>query len=190
MAFLTTLWSLYVLRHLHYSGVALGTTLSVAALGGFCGAFLVRPVVARYGPVRVMLTSLALAPFTEVPLLLATPGRPWQVVVGLGMFVQLGCAVVQGSTQRTVRQAACDPALQGRMLATSRWVVYGSQPVAALLAGAAGTWLGLWNGLAVGTLALVIPFLVLRSSSLPSEPDGAAVPRRSSSDTCVSAKGK
>ncbi|MDF3289897.1 MFS transporter [Streptomyces silvisoli] len=176
MAFLSTLWSVYLLRQLHYSSAALGATLSVAALGGFCGALVVRRVVARYGPVRVMLTALALAPFTEVPLLLATPGRAWQVAVGVGMFVQLGCAVVQGSTQRTIRQAVCDPALQGRMLATSRWVVYGSQPVAALLAGAAGTWLGLWNGLAIGTLALAIPLLVLRSASLPGVPQGFAVP--------------
>ncbi|MEU7136089.1 MFS transporter [Streptomyces sp. NPDC046261] len=178
MAFLSTLWSVYVLRQLHYSSAALGTTLSVAALGGFCGALAVRPVVARYGPVRVMLTTLALAPFTEVPLLLAEPGRPWQVAVGVGMFVQVGCAVVQGATQRTVRQAVCDPALQGRMLATSRWVVYGSQPVAALLAGAVGTWLGLWNGLAVGTLALAVPFLVLRSSSFPGVPQGTAAPEK------------
>ncbi|MFD7235309.1 MFS transporter [Streptomyces syringium] len=176
MAFLTTLWSVYVLRQLHYSSAALGMTLSVAALGGFCGALVVRPVVARYGPVCVMLTALALAPFTQVPLLLATPGRPWQVAVALGMFVQLGCAVAQGSTQRTLRQAVCDPALQGRMLATSRWVVYGSQPVAALLAGAVGTWLGLWNGLAIGTLALAVPLLVLRFSSLPDVPQGTAAP--------------
>ncbi|GHF53172.1 MFS transporter [Streptomyces mashuensis] len=176
MAFLTTLRSVYLLRQLHYSSTALGMTLSVAAFGGFCGAAVVRPVVARYGPRRVMLTTLALAPLTEVPLLLATPGRPWQTAVGLGLFVQVGCAVVQGSTQRTVRQAVCDPALQGRMLATSRWAVYGSQPVAALLAGAAGTWLGLWNGLAIGTLALAVPLLVLRCSSLPGASQGGAAP--------------
>ncbi|MFI9203034.1 MFS transporter [Streptomyces sp. NPDC053048] len=190
MAFLATLWSVYVLRQLHYSSAALGATLSVAALGGFCGALVVRPVVARYGPVRVMLAALALAPFTEVPLLLATPGRPWQVAVGLGLFVQLGCAVVQGSTQRTVRQAVCDPALQGRMLATSRWVVYGSQPVAALLAGAVGTWLGLWNGLVIGTLALAVPFLVLRSSSLPGVCQDTAVTEEARQARCVPTKGK
>ncbi|MDT0449352.1 MFS transporter [Streptomyces hesseae] len=186
-AFLNTLWSVYLLRQLHYSSAALGTTLSVGALGGLCGALVVRPVVARYGPVRVMLTSLALAPFTEVPLLFAMPGLPWQVAVDVGMFVQLGCAVVQGSTQRTVRQAVCDPALQGRMLATSRWVIYGSQPVAALLAGAVGTWLGLWNGLAVGTLALAVPFLVLRSSSLPEVPEmpeGTAAPKKPVGHVC------
>ncbi|MCA6091324.1 MFS transporter [Streptomyces sp. SCA3-4] len=178
MAFLTTLWSVYLLRQLHYSSTALGMTLSVAALGGFCGALVARPLVVRYGPVRIMLTALALAPFTEVPLLLATPGRAWQVAIGLGMFVQLGCAVVQGAPQRTLRQAVCDPALQGRMLATSRWVVYGSQPVAALLAGALGTWLGLWNALAIGTVALAVPLLVLRSSSLPGVPQGTAAPEK------------
>lgn len=166
VAFLTTLWSVYLLHDLCYSGEALGTTLGVAALGGFCGALAVRPLVARYGPARVMLTSLALAPFTEVPLLLATPGRAGQLAVGLGLFVQLGCAVAQGSTQRSIRQAVCEPALQGRAFATSRWVIYGSRPLAALLAGACGTWLGLWNALALGTLALAVPFPVLFASSV------------------------
>ncbi|MFF4361655.1 hypothetical protein [Streptomyces sp. NPDC001604] len=47
--------------------------------------------------------------------------------------------------------------------------------MAALLAGAVGTWLGLWNGLAVGTLALAVPFLVLRSSSLAAVPQSTDV---------------
>ncbi|MCF3102323.1 hypothetical protein IPZ58_12090 [Streptomyces roseoverticillatus] len=63
----------------------------MAALGGVAGALTVRRLVARYGPVRVMLT--------------------------------------------------------------------------ALLAGAAGTRPGLWNTLALGTLALTTPYLVLLSSS-------------------------
>ncbi|MCA6090988.1 MFS transporter [Streptomyces sp. SCA3-4] len=165
-AFLTTLWSVYLLRELHYSATDLGMLLSVAALGGVAGALAVRSLVARFGPTRVMLTALAITPLTEVPLLLAAPGRSGQVSIAAGLFVQLACATAQGSTQRSIRQVVCDQGMQGRMLATGQWITYGTRPLAALLAGAAGTWLGLWNSLALGTLALTTPFLVLLASSL------------------------
>ncbi|MEV5239565.1 MFS transporter [Streptomyces cinnamoneus] len=165
-ALLTTLWSVYLLRELHYSPTALGTLLSVAALGGVAGALTVCRLVDRYGPARVMLTALAITPFTELPLLLAAPGHGGQVGIAAGLFVQLACATAQGSTQRSIRQAVCEPGMQGRMLATGQWITYGTRPLAALLAGAAGTWLGLWNSLALGTLALTTPFLVLLASSL------------------------
>lgn len=165
-AFLTTVWSVYLLRELHGTATVLGMLLSVAALGGVVGALAVRPLVDRYGPARIMLTALAITPLTELPLLLATPGRTGQAAIAAGLFVQLACATAQGSTQRSIRQAVCDPHMQGRMLATGQWITYGTRPLAALLAGAASTWLGLWNTLALGTLALTIPFLVLFSSTI------------------------
>ncbi|MGK5543546.1 MFS transporter [Streptomyces sp. URMC 127] len=165
-AVLTTVWSVYLLRELHYSATALGTLLSVAALGGVAGALAVRPLVTRYGPARVMLTALAVLPITELPLLLVGPGRPGQVAIATGLFAQLAVSTIQGSTQRSIRQALCDPGMQGRMLATGQWITYGTRPLAALLAGASGTWLGLWNTLALGTAALAIPFLVLLASSI------------------------
>ncbi|MHA7956351.1 MFS transporter [Streptomyces sp. L500] len=165
-AFLTTLWDVYLLRDLHGTAAVLGTLLSVMALGGVVGALAVRWLVDRYGPARVMLTALAITPFTELPLLLAEPGLIGQAAIAAGLFVQMGCATAQGSTQRSIRQAVCAPGMQGRMLATGQWITYGTRPLAALLAGAAGTWLGLRNTLVLGTLALTIPFLVLVSSSI------------------------
>ncbi|WP_116211654.1 MFS transporter [Streptomyces olivoreticuli] len=165
-AFLTTLWDVYLLRELHGTATVLGTLLSVMALGGVVGALAVRPLVDRYGPARVMLTALAITPFTELPLLLASPGRTGQAAIATGMFIQMACATAQGSTQRSIRQAVCEPGMQGRMLATGQWITYGTRPLAALLAGATGTWLGLWNALALGTTALALPFLVLLASSI------------------------
>ncbi|MGI5526860.1 MFS transporter [Streptomyces syringium] len=167
-AFLNTLWALYLLRELHFTALALGTSMSVAGLGGLCGALLVRKVVARWGPARVMLAALATLPITELPLLLASPGRPGQIAITAGLFLQMACAITQGSTQRSIRQAVCSPTMQGRMMATGQWITFGSRPLAALLAGACGTLLGLWNTLALGTLALALPFLVLAASPLRS----------------------
>ncbi|MCC2280555.1 MFS transporter [Streptomyces sp. ET3-23] len=142
-ALVTTLWDVYLLRELGYTARSLGMLLSVAALGGVAGALAVERLVDRYGPARVMLTALAITPFTELPLLLVGPGRPGQATIAVGLFVQLACATAQGSTQRSIRQAVCEPGMQGRMLATGQWITYGTRPLAALLAGAAGTWLGL-----------------------------------------------
>ncbi|WP_058042966.1 MFS transporter [Streptomyces roseifaciens] len=167
-AFLNTLWALFLLRDLHFSALALGTAMSVAGLGGLFGALLVRNVVARWGPARVMLTALAAMPITELPLLLASPGLPGQIAITAGLFLQMACAIAQGSTQRSIRQSVCAPAMQGRMMATGQWITFGSRPLAALLAGASGTWIGLRPTLTLGTLALTIPFLVLFTSSLRS----------------------
>ncbi|MEU1312761.1 hypothetical protein ABZ419_28255 [Streptomyces cinnamoneus] len=123
--------------------------------------------VASYLACALLLGSIR-TPFTELPLLLAAPGHGGQVGIAAGLFVQLACATAQGSTQRSIRQAVCDPGMQGRMLATSQWITYGTRPLAALLAGAAGTWLGLWNSLALGTAALILPFLLLSASSIRS----------------------
>ncbi|MEU2854589.1 MFS transporter, partial [Streptomyces syringium] len=179
-AVLTTIWSVYLLRDLHYSATALGTLLSVAALGGVVGALVVRPLVDRYGPARVMLAALAILPLTELPIVLVEPGRLGQVAVAAGLFVQLAAATAQGSTQRSIRQAVCEPGMQGRMLATGQWITYGTRPLAALAAGAAGTWIGVWNTLALGTAALTIPFVVLFASSMRTMhhvPDAVPVPR-------------
>ncbi|MER5780252.1 MFS transporter [Streptomyces mobaraensis] len=165
-AILTTVWSVYLLRELHYTATVLGTLLSVAALGGVVGALAVSRLVARFGPARVMLSALAVLPFTEVPVLLVGPGRVGQVAIAVSMFVQLGAATAQGSTQRSIRQAVCEPGMQGRMLATGQWITYGTRPLAALLAGACGTWIGVWNTLAIGAALLSLPFLLLLTSSI------------------------
>lgn len=56
-----------------------------------------------------MLTALALTPFAEVPLLIASPGRAGQVAIATGRFVQIACTLAQGAPQRPIRQVVCDP---------------------------------------------------------------------------------
>lgn len=100
-------------------------------------------LTSRYGAGPVMITALALAPASQLPLLLAGPGIAGQLGIGCGLFAQLFGAVTHGLTQRTVRQRACAPDMQGHMQATGQWTAFGLRPFAALLAGYAGTTLGL-----------------------------------------------
>ncbi|WP_073775465.1 hypothetical protein [Streptomyces sp. MJM1172] len=63
--------------------------------------------------------------------------------------------------EKSVRQQICPPQLQARAQQTSTWLVSGSKPFAALVAGALATAYGVRAALAAGTLLLVVPVLVL-----------------------------
>ncbi|MFD3480492.1 hypothetical protein [Streptomyces sp. NPDC058695] len=52
------------------------------------------------------------------------------------------------------------------MQAVSTWLTSGARPVAALLAGGRGTWLGVHPSLIGGALLLVVPVAVLARSPL------------------------
>ncbi|WP_255305809.1 MFS transporter [Streptomyces sp. Wb2n-11] len=166
LALLNTLWTLYLLRSLAMSATALGVVLGLGALGAAAGA-LAAPVLAeRYGPGPLMLVALAITPLTQIPLLLASPGLAWQFAIGAALFLQLACAAAVGTTQRSIRQVITADGMQARMQAVSTWLTSGARPVAALLAGGLGTWIGVRPTLIVGTCLLVVPLVVLYRSPL------------------------
>src|SRR5690606_22832437 len=123
-------------------------------------------LAARYGPGPRMLAALAITPLAQIPLLLASPGLIWQVAIGAALFLQLACAGAAGTTQRTIRQVVTADGMQARMQAVSTWLTSGARPVAALLAGGLGTWIGVRPTLAAGTCLLVVPLVVLYRSPL------------------------
>ncbi|MFF1712224.1 MFS transporter [Streptomyces sp. NPDC058268] len=166
LAIMNTLWALYLLRDLAFSALALGVVMGGAALGSCVGALLAPRWSKRVGPGPMMLVALALTPLMQLPLLMAGPGRPWQVIIAIALSVQLCCAGAAGTTQRTIRQMVAKGRLQGRMQAVSSWLTGGSRPLAAALATGLGTWLGVRATLGVGALLLIVPFLVLWFSPL------------------------
>lgn len=155
------IWVVYLIRELHWSPQVFAMVMSIGASGGFLASLTTPHLTARYGAGPVMITALTLAPASQLPLLLAHPGLNGQCGIGCGLFAQLFGAVTHGLTQRTVRQRACAPDMQGRMQATGQWTAFGLRPLAALLAGYAGTALGLRTTLALGACLLVLPPLRL-----------------------------
>ncbi|MFB8106903.1 hypothetical protein ACFC3O_29515 [Streptomyces sp. NPDC056007] len=115
--------------------------------------------------------------------MLVGPGTAGQVVIGACLLVQTGAAVAHGGLQRSVRQELCPARLQGRAQATGAWLAFGLRPLAALLAGALGTLVGLRPALGVITLLLAAPFVILwrsparklRSSPTPALGPGPGV---------------
>ncbi|MET9017020.1 MFS transporter [Streptomyces olivaceoviridis] len=179
LGLLNTLWALYLLRSLAMSATAFGVVLGLGALGAAAGALTAPALARRCGPGPMMLAALAITPLTQLPLLLASPGRAWQITIGAALFVQLACAGAAGTTQRSIRQIVTTAGMQARMQAVSTWLTSGARPVAALLAGALGTWIGVRPALTAGTLLLLIPLVVLARSpirALRNMPDPPAAP--------------
>nr|WP_203633493.1 MFS transporter [Streptomyces halstedii] len=166
LALLNTLWALYLLRTLAMSTTAFGVVLGLGALGAAAGALLAPAFARRIGPGPMMLTALGITPVTQIPLLLASPGLGWQIVIGVALFLQLACAGAAGTTQRSIRQIITSIHMQARMQAVSTWLTAGARPIGALLAGALGTWAGVRAALIIGACLLTVPLLVLALSPL------------------------
>ncbi|MFJ1954556.1 hypothetical protein ACIOGT_25390 [Streptomyces microflavus] len=139
----------------------LGIVMGAGGFGGFLGALLWRGMERRWGAGPVMLAALALNPLAQLPLVLVSPGTTGQAVLGLCLLIQTGAAVAHGGLQRSVRQELCPAHLQGRAQATGAWLAFGLRPLAAFLAGALGTLVGLRPALGVITLLLAAPFVIL-----------------------------
>ncbi|WP_245238961.1 MFS transporter [Streptomyces sp. MZ04] len=189
LSLLNTLWALYLLRTLQMSATAFGVVLGIGALGAATGALTAPGLTRRYGPGPMLLTALALTPVTQLPLLLASPGLAWQIVIGGALFVQLACAGAAGTTQRSIRQIVTDAHMQARMQAVSTCLTSAARPLGALLAGGLGVWLGVRPALIAGAALLTVPFAVLACSPLrglrhmPSHP---TLPPSDAGDTAVS----
>ncbi|MFJ7775896.1 MFS transporter [Streptomyces yangpuensis] len=102
LGLLNTLWALYLLRALMMSATVFGVVLGLGALGAAAGALTAPALARRYGPGPMMLVALAITPLTQLPLLLASPGRAWQITIGAALFVQLAGAGAAGTTQRSI----------------------------------------------------------------------------------------
>ncbi len=142
--------------------------MGAATLGSCAGALLAPRMTRWFGPGPMMLAALILTPLAQIPLLLASSGRSWQIAIGAALAVQLFCAAAAGTTQRSIRQMITTPRLQGRMQAVSSWLTGGSRPFAAPLAGAIGTLHGVRSALIAGTILLLVPVAVLAFSPVRS----------------------
>jgi MFS family permease len=169
----------FLVRVAHFSSAGVGLLVAVGSAGGVVGAMVARPVARRVGTARTLLLSVLVSGPCGllIPLTYAGP-RAAFYVIGTG-FVTAGITAANVILV-TFRQAYCPPGMLGRATACQRFLVYGTAPLGALLAGWLGSTVGvraaLWVLLAVfalsGTLLLTRPILAGRN--LPDSPPGAA----------------
>ncbi len=184
-----TILVVYAVRVLGLSPFQLGIVIGATAVGGALGAAFANRVSGVFGVGPTMLVSLGGA--TLFPMLFLIPKDNGLLSVTLMAAIQFiyGFGVLTYNVHTvTVRQVVTPDRLLGRMNASYRLVLLGTQPPGAFIAGALGTAFGLHTALLIVVVAFPLPALwtlfspVMRMKEMPTGPDdvmsGTPVPER------------
>lgn len=150
--------AIYLIRVIGMQPGQVGLFFSIGAVGALAGAALSRRIAAWLGSGPTIWLSLAVtSPFwLLVPL--AQPGWTiWLSAGGLAMFH--AASVVYNVTQVSFRQRLTPEHLLGRMNATMRFLVWGTLPLGALLAGLLGELIGARTTLWIAAVGACLAFL-------------------------------
>jgi MFS family permease len=167
-----TVLIVFLVREVGLGAGGIGLLLSLASLGGVAGAMLSGRVVRRLGSARGLFALEFASGISAllIPLTTSGAGLTWLVVgnAGVAAFVVAGNVI-----SASFRQRYCPPELLGRVTASMRMVNYGTMPLAAVVAGALATAVGLRTTMWVGTAGVLAAALLLligpltRSRDLP-----------------------
>ena len=180
--FSTMIWAIipiYLYRELGLSAATAGVIFGIGALGALAGAVVANQIAARAGRGRTIIASIALGGPAMLLVPLAPHDAPvaWLIVsVAVGSFG----SVVYNINQVSYRQAISPTAIQGRMNATMRFLVWGTIPIGAILGGLVATVVGVHTAIWIGAFASCLPFLFVLLSpvrSLRNMPEPLAEPQ-------------
>jgi Na+/melibiose symporter-like transporter len=156
----------FMRRSLHLDAGTIGLVFAIAAVGGLVGAALGRPVARWIGVGPAIVWSILLAGAASLLYPLATRHGALLPLMAGGAILAAG-SVVYNINQVSVRQALCPLALQGRMNASVRFLVWGTLPLGGFLGGALGTAVGLRSTLWIAGVGATTAFLWLLPSRVP-----------------------
>jgi MFS family permease len=153
-----TIYLLYAVRVLDLSAAVIGIVFGIGNVGTLVGALVASKAASRFGVGRTIVGSafsggpalflVAIAPqATPVPFLVAA----WSLVGISGMIYNIN--------QVSLRQAITPEAMQGRMNATMRFIVWGTIPIGSLVGGVLGGTIGLHATIWVGAIGSAVAFL-------------------------------
>jgi MFS family permease len=169
----------YLVREADASAGAIGAAFAIGNIGFVAAALLAPRLARRFGVGPVMM--VAVSAFGPAALLVAV--APLQLAVaaaGAMVLVDSFGIGLHGVNQVSVRQAVTPERLRGRMIATVRFLNFGTMPLGTMLGGALGSLVGLRPAIWVGTAGLFLAALPYALSSthrlieLPGPPDEPA----------------
>jgi MFS family permease len=141
-----TMWLAVILvflrRAVGLSAGHIGVLLALGNIGGLAGAVLAARLAGRFGVGRTILGSALVSGIGELAYPFVTAGDVDVVVIAGGVLTSAG-VVVYNVNQLSLRQALCPLALQGRMNASVRFLVWGTMPLGGFLGGLLGGTIGL-----------------------------------------------
>jgi hypothetical protein len=152
----TVIVVLFLVRELNLSAALVGVVIAAAGFAGLAGASTAVQVTARLGTgptfiLGMMLSSLA-------ALVMAAAGGPLALVLSVLLVAQLlrgWGPSLYGINQQTIRQVLVPPAFLARTQATWRFLVFGVQPVGALLGGTLATLVGFRGTLVISSIVML-----------------------------------
>lgn len=175
---LEAITALFLVRTVHVAPGTVGLLLALVGFGAVLGALLARPVARLIGTSRTIWLGMAVtAPFALlIPLTMRGAGL---VLFVLGNVVLLAGVLMYNVTVGGFRQRYCPPQILGRVVASMRFVLFGTMPLGALLGGALASALGprsaVWVLVAGDLLAVVVLVAspLRRMRDLPTSPPAA-----------------
>lgn len=158
---------LFLVRDLHLSSALIGVAFAISGMAGITGALFGVPVTERIGNGPAFIAGQFLAGIAG--LVLACAGGPYAVVLPVLLAAQLlrgwGPALYK-INQRTIRQVFIAPEMMSRAQATWRFLVFGSQPIGALLGGLLANAAGYRATLVIGSVLILTATLIASASPL------------------------
>ncbi len=166
----------YAVRVLGLSPLEIGLTFGLGNVGGVIGALTASRIAGRFGVGPTIIGAMVLAGPGLLLIALAPREFPIPFLVA-GSFLQGVAVVVYNINQLSFRQAVTPTAMQGRMNATIRFIVWGTIPLGSIVGGIIATAVGLQAAIlvgAVGAFLAVIPLVItpvrtLRDMPTPAE---------------------
>lgn len=163
---------LYMVRELHLSAGLVGVAVAIGGAAGILGTLVAVSVTEQAGHGPAFILGMMFAGVGA--LVLAVAGGPFWIafaVIATGQILRGIGPSLYSINQQTMRQALTPPEMLSRINATWRFLVFGMQPIGALIGGFLGGAIGLRDTLIVGgvgtlagaAIAIVSPLLKYRS---------------------------
>jgi len=157
----------YLYRELGLSAATTGVIFGIGALGTLGGALLASSIARRVGLGRTIVGAIAFDGPAMLLIALAPHDAP--VVWLIAAFALAGFqVVVYNVNQLSYRQAITPAAIQGRMNATMRFLVWGTIPIGSILGGILATVIGVHGAIWIGGVGSCLPFLFVLLSPVRS----------------------
>jgi MFS family permease len=165
----------YAVRDLGMDAAQIGLVFGLGNLGALAGALSADRLRRRLGLGRAIVASMFLGAPGLLLVPLAPTAFPIPLLVCSGLLIGFS-AVVYNINQVSFRQAITPTAMQGRMNATMRFIVWGTIPIGSILGGIIGTVASvpaaIWVG-AIGSFLAVVPLVVTPVRTLREMPTPA-----------------
>jgi MFS family permease len=166
---------LFLVRSVYVAPGTVGLLVAVVGLGAVAGAALARPVSRWIGTSRTIWVGMAVTSPFALMIPLTTRGA------GLGFFVAGQVIVALGVLMYNVtiggfRQRYCPPRILGRVVASMRFVLFGTTPLGSLVGGALASVLDIRTAMWVLVIGNLIPIAVLYFSPLSTMRDLPTAP--------------